>query len=201
MLVVGLTGGIGSGKTTVANMFAALGTPIIDADLVAREVTQPGSPALDTINAHFEQNVLKPDGSLDRAALRRIIFDHPSERIWLEALLHPIIRSEIERQTKQFSSPYCIVVIPLLFESKGNYPFIQRVIVVDAPEAAQIARVTTRDSATAEHVSAIMDAQMDRAARLSHADDVINNEGSIASVEAQVLKLHKFYLGLSQNET
>lgn len=196
-LVIGLTGGIGSGKTTVANLFANLYVPIIDADMIAREVTQVNSSALTAITQHFQENLLLADGSLNRSKLRQIIFAHPEERHWLENLLHPLIQTEIEKRIQTISAPYCIVVIPLLFEVQP-YSFIDRVLVVDAPEHLQIERVMTRDKAEKNHVETIMQSQVQREHRLAKADDIIINTGSIEDLEKEVENLHNQYLAYSR---
>lgn len=199
MLVIGLTGGIGSGKSTVAKLFAAYGIPIIDADMIAREVTQSNSPTIMDIVNHFEERLLLNDGSLDRAKLRKIIFEKPDQRRWLEDLLHPLIRDRIEKQIKEISAPYCIVVIPLLFEVEP-YHFIQRTLVVDSPENLQIKRVATRDNTPRSQVEAILRTQLPRSLRLSQANDVITNDGTLAHLEAQVERLHGIYLRRGQNK-
>lgn len=197
MLIIGLTGGIGSGKTSVAKLFADKGIPIIDADLIARNITQPGEPALIAIAEHFGMQVIMKDGSLDRARLRTIVFQHPAERQWLEQLLHPLIREKITQQLAVLSAtnhpaPYCIIVIPLLLETE-SYPFIDRILVVDAPEHLQIARVSTRDQTLAASAKAIINTQIAREERLKHADDVIVNQGSLADLVPQIDKLHMQY--------
>ncbi len=195
MLVVGLTGGIGSGKSTVAQLFAAKGATIIDADLLARELTQPGTPALKKIIELFGSSILLDSGALDRTQLRKIIFADQEKRIQLEKILHPLIREAMQQQIASSKSPYCIVVIPLLFETESN-PLIKRVLVVDAPEELQIARTTARDNATQNDVTAIVKTQVDRAKRLALADDIIQNDGSIEDLRLKVDKLHKMYIQL-----
>lgn len=197
MLVIGLTGGIGSGKSTVAKLFAEHGVPVIDADQIARELTQPKQPALSKIIRHFGREILQKDGALDRTQLRKIIFHDPQQRGWLEKLLHPLIQRKIKEQIKTFSAPYCITVIPLLFEVKP-YPFIDRILVVDTPEYLQIARITSRDKLAKPHIEAILETQVKRDHRLAEAHDIISNEGSLASLIPQVEKLHQFYLSLSE---
>lgn len=197
MLVIGLTGGIGSGKTSVANLFATLGAPIIDADVIAREVIEPSTQAFQTLVAHFSTAVLKPNGELDRAKLRDIIFKDERERQWLENLLHPLIRSEIERQIQHLTTPYCIAVIPLLLEV-SPYDFIDRILIIDTPETHQIDRVTKRDKASREQVETILKSQIERSARLQKADDVIINDGKLEDLLPQVLKLHQKYLEMSK---
>ena len=193
MLVIGLTGGVGSGKTTVANLFAERGIPIIDADVIAREVTLPAEPGLKQIVEHFGQAILLQDGTLNRGKLREIIFTQANERQWLEKLLHPLIRQRIEQRLQAITAPYCIVVIPLLFEVKP-YPFINRILVIDAPPHLQIERVTARDRLDPSQIECIMNAQTSRNKRLMGAQDVILNDGNIAGLEPQVQKLHEIYL-------
>lgn len=193
MLVVGLTGGIGSGKSTVTALFAKKGIAIIDTDQLSRDLTQPNQPALQEIVAQFGQQILQPDGALNRAELRKIIFADEKKRRWLEELLHPLIRAEMQKIISQVQSPYCITVIPLLFETARN-PLINRVLVVDAPEILQIERTMIRDHSSREAVAAILKTQVSREKRLSLADDVIVNAGSEQELIPQVDALHKFYL-------
>jgi dephospho-CoA kinase len=197
LFVVALTGGIGAGKTTVANLFSKHGVPIIDADVIARELTELGQPAFMDIVDHFEEKILRSDGTLDRAKLRDVIFAHSEARKWLEALLHPLIRTEIERQMARITAPYCIVVIPLLFEVQP-YAFIKRFLVVDASEETQIKRVTDRDKTSMTKAQAILKTQIDRAERKALAHDVIHNDGTLADLEPQVEKLHQMYLEMSR---
>lgn len=199
MLVIGLTGGIGSGKTTVSNLFAKHNVPIIDADIIARDITKPGNEAYNKIIAHFGNAVIKPDGYLDRAGLRRIIFADDSERKWLEGLLHPIIRKRIADEIKKLHAPYSIVVIPLLHEVTP-YPFINRILVVDTDEGTQIKRVIARDNTSEQQVRSILRTQLKREERRLKSDDVIINDGHIGELSAKVAKLHKFYLKLSKNK-
>lgn len=199
MLVVGLTGGIGAGKSSVEKLFSKLGVPIIDADKISRDLTLPDRPALLAILEHFKTPLLKSDGTLDRTKLRNIVFTDHAERHWLENLLHPLIRREIEQQIKNLSTPYCIVVIPLLFES-DPFPFIQRILVVDVSEESQIHRVRQRDKVSHAHIKAIIDTQVSRQHRLEKAHDVILNDGVIADLIPQVQALHEKYLTLSKQE-
>lgn len=197
MLVIGLTGGIGSGKSTVADLFAELGTPIIDADLIAREIVMPGESAYDTIVQHYGPEVLLPDNSLDRQQLRRIIFEHEHEREWLENTLHPIIRERIAQRLPLLQAPYCIVVIPLLTESTP-FPFINRVLVVDTTLEQQKARISQRDQATAALIESMLESQASREERLGIADEVIVNDGVIADLVPQVEMLHRKYCSLDE---
>jgi dephospho-CoA kinase len=193
MFTVGLTGGIGSGKSTVADCFAALGVPVIDTDVLARELTAPGGAALDAIRAAFGDTVMQADGSLDRAALRRRVFADAGARRQLEAILHPRIRQAVELKLAALIAPYALVVIPLLVEAGGYRDLLNRVLVVDCPEALQIARVVARSGLTPDEVKAILAAQASRAERLAAADDVIVNAASPESLPAQVATLHQHY--------
>lgn len=197
MLIVGLTGGIGSGKSTVADLFAERGVPIIDADVIAREITQTGEPAYQKIIDHFGKNALSTDGTLNRSNLRKIIFEQADERLWLENLLHPIIRATIEQRLRVIAAPYCITVIPLLLEVEP-YPFINRILVVDAPEQMQIERVAMRDKSDPSQIKAMLQTQATRSLRLASANDVIINDGVLADLTPQIDKLHQIYLKLSQ---
>lgn len=195
MRVVGLTGGIGSGKSTVARLFAAQGAHWVDADIVAREVVEPGTPALEEIAAHFGRQILASDGSLDRAALRSLIFQDANERQWLEQLLHPIIRQEIQRQLHpaEYGLPYVLLVSPLLLET-DQHQLVDLVVVVDVPVETQVSRTVERDSNTPEQVRRIVDAQMDRETRKSKADVIIDNQQPPGQVEAQILAIHRQFL-------
>ena len=193
MYVVGLTGGIGSGKSTVADCFAALGVPVIDTDVLARDLTAPGGAALDAIRAAFGGTVMQADGSLDRAALRRRVFADAGARRQLEAILHPRIRQEVELKLAALAGSYALVVIPLLVETGGYRDLLNRVLVVDCPEELQIARVVARSGLTPDEVKAILAAQASRAERLAAADDVIVNAASPDSLPSQVATLHQHY--------
>ncbi|MGM0571830.1 dephospho-CoA kinase [Marinobacter sp.] len=190
--VIGLTGGIGSGKSTVAKMFGALGVHWVDADIVAREVVEPGTPALDQIAKHFGDEILQADGRLDRAALRTIVFRDPNEREWLEALLHPTIRDELARQLQpdDYELPYVLLVSPLLLET-DQHTLAKQAIVVDVPEETQIERTMSRDSNDRDQVERIIAAQMPREHRLARADYIIHNDRPLAEVEQQVQELHR----------
>ena len=196
--VVGLTGGIGSGKTAVSDRFAALGATVADADVASRAVVAPGSPALAAIAEHFGQDVLQADGSLNRAALRARVFERPEERRWLEALTHPLIGAWFHEHLNAGESPYSLLVNPILIES-GQIRQCHRVLVVDAPEAAQLERTMSRDGNSATQVEAIMKAQLDRTKRLNAADDVIVNDRDLAHLDAEVERLHARYLELASH--
>ena len=195
---VALTGGIASGKTTVARLFAARGVSLIDTDVIAREVVEPGQPALDAVVAAFGPEVMGADGRLDRRRLRDIVFTDASARGRLEALLHPAIRAEMERQSRAAAEagPYQLLVIPLLAEG-GRRDHVDRVLVVDVPETVQIERLMARDTVTREQAAAALQAQASRAARLAIADDVVTNGGGIAELERQVAELHATYQQLA----
>jgi dephospho-CoA kinase len=194
---VGLTGGIASGKSTVARLFEALGVPVIDTDVLAREVVAPGEPVLQQIAARFGARVLAPDGSLDRAALRAIVFADPAARADLEQLTHPAIRARLEERSTMLGGPYQMLVIPLLVETGGRTP-VDRVLVVDCSEALQIRRLQARDGATLEQAHQILRAQATREARLAAANDVIVNEGDLGAVRDRVASLHESYLRLAR---
>ena len=193
--VIGLTGGIGSGKSTVARMFGALGVHWVDADDVARQVVEPGTQALIAIADHFGESILQDNGELDRAALRQKVFEDPEQRRWLEGLLHPIIRQELIRQLspEDYNLPYVILVSPLLLET-NQHELVERIVVVDVPEETQINRTMTRDGNSREQVERILAAQMPRAARREKADAIINNAQPLERVEASVHALHQRFL-------
>jgi dephospho-CoA kinase len=193
--ILGLTGGIGSGKSAAAQHFIDLGVHLVDADNAARWVVEPGRPALAKIVEHFGAQVLQANGELDRGALRGLIFQDPEQRRWLETLLHPLIGQEIISYLARAESPYAILVSPLLVES-GQYKMTQRVLVIDAPEQLQIQRTMQRDSTSEEQVQAILKAQASREQRLSHADDVLINDRDPAWLKSEVERLHHFYLTL-----
>ena len=195
--IIGLTGGIGSGKSAAASHFAeAHNIHVVDADIKSRVVVEPGRPALHQIADRFGDAVLQEDGSLNRAILRARVFQDPNERLWLEQLLHPLIREEIVNDLSSAESPYALLVSPLLVES-GQYQMTRRVLVVDVPETLQIARTTLRDKVPEEQVRAILQAQAKREERLRHADDVITNDRDLAALHQQVDQLHRFYLTLT----
>lgn len=193
--ILGLTGGIGSGKSAAAERFVELGVHLVDADQAARWVVEPGRPALASIVERFGAGVLQGDGQLDRAALRQLIFADPEQRRWLEALLHPLIGQEIFSYLAKAESPYAVYVSPLLIES-GQYRKTQRVLVIDVPQALQVQRTLQRDGTSPEQVQAILAAQATREERLRHADDVLVNDRDVPRLHEQIDQLHHFYLTL-----
>ncbi|WP_404839559.1 dephospho-CoA kinase [Aeromonas media] len=200
MYVVAITGGIGSGKTTVANQFAALGIEVVDADLIAREVVEPGTPALTAIASHFGPGILDEQGRLDRRVLRERIFSDPAAKSWLNALLHPIIRSEMLRQCAAASSPYCLLVVPLLVENRLT-ELADRVLVIDVDEATQIERTCLRDGVSREQAQAILASQASRSERLAMADDVLDNQsGTSETIRERILALHETYLAFASQQ-
>lgn len=194
--VVGISGGIGSGKTTVTDLFAKFGVEVIDADVIAREVVEPGKPALKAIVAKFGESVLDQSGYLDRAKLRSIVFADVDTKNWLNQLLHPAIRKQMLLQTQQAKSTYCLLSVPLLVENK-LYEQVNRVVIVDLDEQTQLQRTLLRDKTNEQQIRAIMNAQATRQQRLAVADDVIDNNGKAESLSKQVDALHKKYLVLA----
>ena len=192
-LRIGLTGGIASGKTTVANLFAALGVTIVDTDQLSREVVAPGTPLLRQITDHFSMAVQSGDGSLNRQELRKRIFADPQERKWLEELLHPAIRKLTDERCQAATGPYVMVAIPLLVETGGASRF-DRVLVVDCDPELQLARLVARDGSSREEALRMLAAQASREARLAVASDVIHNDGDLAQLRGQVEKLHRQYV-------
>jgi dephospho-CoA kinase len=193
---VALTGGIASGKSTVADLFAALGVPVIDTDVIAREVVEPGQPALAQVAGAFGADVLDAEGRLDRKRMRERIFADPGARRRLEAILHPAIRAEMERQSQAAGGPYQVLVIPLLAEG-GRRDHLDRVLLVDVPEELQIQRVMWRDGVSHGEAQASLNAQATRAQRLAMADDVLRNTGRVDDLREQVAKLHQQFLRLA----
>ncbi|CAM3864487.1 dephospho-CoA kinase [Xenorhabdus thuongxuanensis] len=191
--IVALTGGIGSGKTTISNVFSSLGVPLVDADIIAREVVAPGTPALQAIAEHFGADILLPDGNLNRAMLRQKVFAVPEEKQWLNALLHPLIQVETQRQLNQVTAPYAIWVVPLLIENNLMH-LADRVLVVDVPIEVQITRTMARDGVSCEQVENILAAQASRQDRLEKADDVIVNHSNEQDIPSRVAELHQQYL-------
>ncbi|OBX06558.1 dephospho-CoA kinase [Gallibacterium salpingitidis] len=199
--IVGLTGGIGCGKSTIANLFAELGVPIVDADIVARQVVEKGSPLLAKIVQHFGAEILLPTGELDRAALREKVFQQPQEKTWLNELLHPAIREEMLQQLHKIDAPYVLWVVPLLFENHLE-TYCNRILVIDVSEEMQLQRASQRDHNSIELIKNIMQAQVSRQQRLAKADDIISNElpfmENKMQLKQQVTALHQHYLQLSQ---
>jgi dephospho-CoA kinase len=193
---IALTGGIASGKSTVAQLFGALGIVVIEADQVAREVIAPGSALLAQLFERFGAPLRRADGSLDRAALRRQVFEDPEQRAQLEALLHPAIKARTEQLAAQAQGPYLLLVIPLLIETHAESHY-DRVLLVDCPEALQLARLMARDGCDAGQARAMLDSQASRAARIAAADDVIVNDGPAADLTPKVAALHQRYLALA----
>lgn len=197
--VVGLTGGIGSGKTTVANLFAEHGAALIDTDEIARALTSPGGAAIPQIVAGFGEHFVMPDGSMNRAAIRTQVFADPAMKARLESILHPLIRSACELALRQFNAPYALLVVPLLVETGHYLPWCKRVLVVDCEEETQVKRVMQRSHLTREQVHAIMASQATRKARLALADDVIDNDAAPDSLAAQVSLLHERYIDAARS--
>jgi len=196
MLKVGLTGGIGCGKSTVAKLFAALNVPILDADIIAHQLVEPGQPALAQIQQVFGDDILKPDGSLNRHQLRELVFSDAEKKQQLEAILHPPIYQALQTEMAQLSAPYCIICIPLLFET-GKAAFVDRILVIDCAVEIQLQRVKQRDKLTEARIQSIIDNQVSRTFRKAHADDLIDNSGTDDRLAEQVKKLHNLYLSLS----
>jgi dephospho-CoA kinase len=195
---VGLTGGIGSGKSAVAALFARLGVGVVDTDEIAHELTRPGGEAIAPIRAAFGDQAIARDGALDRTAMRKLAFGNARERNRLEAILHPMIRAESSRRLERATGPYAILVIPLLVESGLDRSRTPRVLVVDCPEASQLERVMRRSGLPEAEVRAILATQATRAQRLAAADDVIDNAGAPQALEGQVARLHEKYLTLAR---
>jgi len=199
-MIIGLTGGIGSGKTAVSDYFSAKGITIVDADVVSRKVVEPGTQALNEIEQHFGAEVINDHKELDRRALRNKIFDNTNERKWLENLLHPLIAEEILRQLNASQSPYSILVSPLLFEA-GQVKMVCRTLVVDAPKELQISRTIARDSTDEAGVKSIIATQMRREERLAKADDIIVNDKDLNHLQYEVSKLYESYLHIATSNS
>ena len=195
--VVGVTGGIGSGKSAVTDYLETKGITVVDADKVARVVVEPGTSGLAAIAEHFGGDILLPNGALDRAALRKIVFDEPDERKVLEGITHPLIREEIARQLSEAGSPYVVLASPLLLES-GQSSFADYVVVVDVPESVQLSRTMTRDGNSEQLVKSIMAVQLDRETRLARSDTSISNEGTLEELYTRVDALHTDLLRRAQ---
>ena len=193
MLIIGLTGGIGSGKSVASDKFASLGITVVDADVASRTVVEPGKPALQEIESHFGSEIITEDGQLDRAKLREIIASDAEERKWLESVLHPRIGEQIAKEISESSSPYTLFVAPLLLETNSQ-EMCARVVVVDVPNDVQVERTAKRDKVPTDQVEQMVSAQMEREKRLEKADDVLLNTGTIEELEKKVEQLHKKYL-------
>ena len=192
--IVGLTGGIGSGKSAAAAHFATLGVPVVDTDVIAQALTAADGAAMPLLAAAFGSQVVAESGALDRAAMRALAFADPANRRRLESILHPLIRAESVRQLDVARGPYALLVVPLLFENPDYLALVRRSLLVDCAEEVQLARVQARSGLTADAVRAIMAAQMPRVQRLARADDVIDNDGSLAALQLQVEAKHQYYL-------
>ena len=192
-MIIGLTGGIGSGKTAVSDCFKELGITIVDADLASRVVVEKGKPSLESIKEHFGRDILNESGELDRGKLREIIFNSDSEKHWLESLLHPAIAKQVQHELSLSKSPYTILVSPLLLETNQK-DFCSKVLVVDVPVETQVSRTLARDGVSEEQINSIINSQIDRNERLALADEVISNNGTIEDLEVAVRELHNKFL-------
>jgi len=197
MLVIAVTGGIGSGKSTAVDLFKKHGVPVIDTDEISRKLVVPGRPALESIVSTFGKEFLNPDGSLNRSRLRKHIFTHTQERKKLEAILHPLIQQQVLNKLKTIDAPYCLVVIPLLAETGNQYPH-HRVLVIDIDRHTQVQRTMSRDSVDEPTANRILDTQVSREQRLALATDIIDNTGSLEQLTEQVNALHKKYMQLAE---
>lgn len=198
--VVGVTGGIGSGKTTVADRFAVRGVPVVDTDAIAHELTGPGGAAMAAIGAAFGAAVVRPDGGLDRAAMRGLAFSDPEAKRRLEAILHPLIRAESDRRCHAAGAVYALLVVPLLVESGSYRQRVDRILVVDCAETTQVARVMARSGLAADEVRRIMANQATRAERVAAADDIIFNDEAPEALDVQIDRLHARYLALAASK-
>ncbi|CAN5896055.1 dephospho-CoA kinase [soil metagenome] len=198
VLAIGLTGGIGSGKTTVANMFGQLGADLIDTDQIAHQLTGPAGAAMEAIRHEFGAQFVDSNGAMDRAKMRALVFSHQDEKKRLESILHPLIRRETDTAAKQATGAYSIFIVPLLVESGSWKTRVDRVLLIDCQESTQMQRVINRNGLPKEQVSAIMRAQASREQRQQAADDVILNEGDLSAIHAQVSLLHAKYLALAE---
>lgn len=198
-LIIGLTGGIGSGKSEVCRRFSAKGITVVDADVVAREVVEPGMPALDKIREHFGDEILLSRSAriLNRSKLREIIFNDPAEKNWLEKLLHPLVNQQIRKQLENAYTPYVILASPLLLETQ-QYQLVDRILVIDASEQLQVERASKRDTNNEAQIKAIMQTQLSRQERCARANDIIQNDGQLTDLDEQIDRLHQLYLGLAQ---
>ncbi|WP_432456055.1 dephospho-CoA kinase [Agarivorans sp. QJM3NY_29] len=197
-MIIGLTGGIASGKSQASALFEALGVAVVDADVVARQLVEPGQPALNQIIKHFGPQLQLANGQLDRAALRKIIFSEPEQKTWLNQLLHPLIRQQMQQQLNAAEGPYKILVAPLLLENKLD-KLVDRVLMIDTPVALQIARTMARDKVNQNQAEQIIGAQMDREAKLAAATDIIVNDGELSLLGDKVKEFHRIYLNLAKS--
>jgi dephospho-CoA kinase len=197
---VGLTGGIGSGKSTAADMLAALGAAVVDTDAISRELTGARGAAMPAIRVQFGDEYVAADGSLERSRMRRLVFGNAATREALEAILHPLIRSEARARAADATAPYVVLVVPLLFETGAYADLVRRVVVVDCSEERQVERATRRSGISAEEVRAIIASQLPRSARRARADDVLDNEDGLEALRAQVAALHSEYLALAREK-
>lgn len=197
--VIGLTGGIASGKSAAAKTFRALGVHVVDADALAREVVEPGQPALVNIAKHFGSDILTAKGLLDRAALRRIVFSNPKHKSWLEKLLHPRIADLMQLRLNESKSAYAILESPLLLETK-QHKLVDRILVVDVSEETQLARAVRRDGSDVDTIKSIIASQIDRVERTQRADDLVLNEGSLEQFQENIALLHAKYLGIATEQ-
>jgi len=195
-MIIGLTGGIGSGKSAATAIFESLGVEVVDADVLSRVVVEPGKPALLEIAQHFGPEIINQNETLNRSKLRELIFANADEKQWLETLLHPLIRQETERRLSAATSPYVILSSPLLLET-DQAALAERVVLIDAPESVQLARTSVRDGVSPEAVSAIMRSQLSRIERIAKADDIIVNDQDLAHLERSINKLHEEYIRLA----
>jgi dephospho-CoA kinase len=196
--LIGLTGGIGSGKSVAADIFRSLGICVVDADTLARELVEPGQLALEEIAAHFGKGILLKDGSLNRKALREIVFVEPEQRAWLESLLHPLIAALLDVRLEETDSDYAILESPLLLET-NQHKLVNRVLLIDVSEEIQLARSMARDGGDANTIRAIIAAQMSRTERSERADDIVTNEGSLELLRARIEAVHNDYLKMAKN--
>jgi dephospho-CoA kinase len=195
--IVGLTGGIGSGKTTIANIFSEYNVVIVDADIIARDVVAVGSPALSQISKHFGEEFIQADGQLNRVLLRKQVFSNNTDKLWLNNLLHPLIRHQLIDEMAAAQSPYCLLVAPLLIENKLT-TLVNRVLIIDVSETTQISRTTKRDNNSVKQVKAIIASQSSRETKQQHADDILHNENqSLEELKDSVARLHQNYLTLA----
>ena len=195
VLKIGLTGGIGSGKSTVCKIFSEFGVPVIDADIIAHSLVRPGMPALEEIAKTFGKELISNDGTLDRKKIRDQIFANDTERKKLEDILHPAVYKEISVQVENINSKYCIISIPLLIETDAS-DTVDRILVIDVPRELQLQRASNRDKTNRSDIESIIDSQISREDRLAAADDIVNNDGNIENLHRQISGLHEYYSGI-----